>query len=140
MAGSEYPLNVYVPRPGGVTTIDPGSGIVGTPSSEWFAGTAGAGGNDTGRIVVDYEGRRFNQANIVTFADKCLVAAGRHLSHYPTIARAWMRDDELVQVGEFDGNHVFVTDPVALAAWLGYKGPAVPMAAELSTSTHTPVR
>lgn len=142
MAGSNYPVTVYVPSPLalGAKSIDPRSAIVGSPSAEWFHGTAGEGGHDDGRVVVDFEGRRFNQANIITFADKCLHAAGRHLQHFPTTARAWLPEEELTEVGEFDGAHVFVTDPHTLAAWLGYETNIGAMGLELSTSRTAFVR
>lgn len=90
-------MNVYVPAPGWVTTIDRGSGIVNDPNV-WAT--------NGGRIVVDYEGNRFGASNIVTFADRVMIAAGRHTERYPTIARSALVPESLIRVGTYDGIRV----------------------------------
>lgn len=91
---------VYVPRPspelgrdvlaaGKFLGIDAGSGIVGTPQ-------------ENGRVLVDYEGRRYGQANMVTYADRVYFAWGRHKERYPTVARSWLTEELVLQIGWFD--------------------------------------
>jgi hypothetical protein len=110
-------LPVYVPADGTLSTILPKSGIVGSPAHEWFDSSER---NDLHRVVVDYEGNRFNAANIVTFADRVRHAAGRHTEHYPTVARAVVTEDEVVRVATFDAEAdlVVVENLAALTAWL----------------------
>lgn len=91
-------FNVYVPAEGSALGIDPGSAIVGSPSSEWFDYESD---RDDEMLVIDYEGRRYNQANMVTFADKCVHAAGRHKDHYPTVARLTVPADRVIRVATF---------------------------------------
>lgn len=79
------------------------------------------GGDGVGRITVDYEGAIYGQANIKTYADRALHAAGRHLQNYPTVARAVVRRSELLQVGWFDlGRGITLLDDAeeAAASWL----------------------
>jgi hypothetical protein len=122
-------VDVFVPRPGGrlAVTIDARSGIVGTPIREWFKND-GEDPEDAedGILVIDYEGNRFGAANIRTYADRVMQAAGRHAVHYPTVARqtvpGWQ--DELLRVGVYVPNEkqVNVADDESmahLATWLG---------------------
>ncbi len=57
---------------------------------------------------------------MVTFADRVAIAAGRHTTDFPTIARMWTSQTYLVPVGQWDeGNGVvIVNNQEALAAWL----------------------
>lgn len=88
-------LNVYVPRSGHVTSIDPGSGIVGAVE-------------ESGRLTVDYEGNRNRASNIRTYADRVLHAHGRHTVRYPTIARQSVPVETMIWVGTFDDHtHTF---------------------------------
>ena len=102
-------LTLYVPAAGAAfgAMVLPGSAIVGSPDGD--------------RIRIDYEGNRYRSANLVTFADRARQAAGRHLERYPTIARAWVAPANLVVVGtyEYPGGPLSITDPAALARWLG---------------------
>ena len=88
---SSTPISVFVPASGVVTGIDPGSGIV-----------AGTPARDESRILVDYEGNRYGAVNMVTFADRVARAWDRQRTRYPTIARAAMRVEQLVKIGEYD--------------------------------------
>lgn len=88
--------------------IDRASGIVGTPEGD--------------RVVIDFEGNRFGASNIVTFADRVMIAAGRHESRYPTIARLSVEPASVVRVGTYDGSRKIAVDfdkLDALAAWIG---------------------
>ena len=112
-------INVYIPTDPTNTAIDPASGIVGTPDDTYLPRM-----DDNPRVVrIDYEGNRFNAVNIVTWADRCYHAAGRHLANYPTIARAWVEPDTMVLVGELDmETGVVIPAPGSsdrISVWLG---------------------
>lgn len=83
------PITVYVPAPDARTPIDPGSGIVGSLLPD-------------GTILADFEGNRNAAENLITFADRVGVAAGRHRQRYPTHARQTFTTSELIRVGTFD--------------------------------------
>lgn len=88
--------------------IDRGSGIVGTPEGE--------------RVTIDFEGNRHGYANIHTFADRVMIAAGRHQERYPTIARLSVEAGSVVRVGSYDGSRRIAVDfdrLDAVAAWIG---------------------
>jgi hypothetical protein len=118
-------LTMYVPKPGApiAATIDPGSGIVGSGRMR----SRFKEDNTCPRICIDYEGNRNHAANIVTWEDKVFHAAGRHIAQYPTIARAWPRGEDLIEVGMFRcednwKNPVYgITNPEALDAWKAAK-------------------
>ena len=95
-------LDVFIPAGEGPWSIDPGSGIVGTIEPAIV-------GNDPDVLVVDYEGNRYNAVNIITYADRVAHAAGRHVTKYPTAARAWVSPGSMIQVGEFDPTTGVVT-------------------------------
>lgn len=101
-------IAVFVPTPGTAirAVIDPGSGIVGT--------------HKAGRVEIDYEGNRYGASNLVTYADRVKYAHGRHVAHYPTVARSYVRRDELIYVGSFDPDTgtVTVANVDALSDWL----------------------
>jgi hypothetical protein len=113
-------LKIYVPRPPPaqppgdecrLVHILRGSGIVGSPH--------GPG------IRIDYEGNRHGASNIETWEDKVLHAAGRHVKHYPTSARAYVTEENLIEVGVFrcDDNWKDATceinDAETLRRWKG---------------------
>jgi hypothetical protein len=104
---------VYVPRPGSryEQLIDGGSGIVGTLE-------------ENGRIVLDYEGNRYSSPSLAGYADRVHHAAGRHGVRYPTIARALVDPDEVIEVGDYDYETGVVTlygaeERELLEHWLG---------------------
>ena len=103
--------DVFVPIEGSRawSTIDRGSGIVGqrvralsyrpgtrTPADDWL-------------LLLDYEGNRYNAANIKTYADRVKHAAGRQATLYPTVARAHVEATDVVKIGEFDPDTGVVT-------------------------------
>lgn len=105
-------IAVYVPKPDTALRADIhfGSGIVGTPLIA------------ASDILIDYEGS-VQFANVRSYADRVQRAASRHASKYPTIARRVAQVADLIEVGEFDGDAVYIypdrfTD---LAAWLGIR-------------------
>ena len=106
-------LSIYVPKPGtfAAKTILPKSGIVGTIQED-------------GRIRIDYEGNKYGSANVKNFADRVLHAAGRHTygdKGYPTVARMWVDQQDVIEVGCWDGCYVRVLGDEAirmLERWL----------------------
>lgn len=138
------PIPVYVPVVAGLkAVIDAGAAIVGSESEAWlrqraerirevdpdkeYAATqahrdAAASPDDT--LIIDYEGNRYGAVNMVTFADRCLHAHGRHVEHYPTVARAMVPAANVEWVALYYPDHrrVEVTDGRGLAQlteWLG---------------------
>ena len=103
-------LAIFVPASNGgmLAIIVNGSAIVGQ-----------AGRDDT--VTVYYEGNLYGYANVVTYADRAKVAAGRQSVSYPTIARADVPRSELRQVGWFDPDGITLLDGAeeAVATWLG---------------------
>lgn len=125
-------VSLYVPRPGthAASAILPMSGIVGTAAGQWRTRDAelhlhpalrpGLAGDP---IVLDYEGAQYGQANLVTYHDRVVVAAGRHTSHYPTVARRACPLADLQHVGFYypDQRKIDVPGPnelMALTRWL----------------------
>jgi len=108
-------LKIYVPRPGTslARVIQAGSGVVGGAVS----------GRDGYPVCVDYQGNLYGTGNIQTWEDKVFHAAGRHVTNYPTIARAWAMANELIEVGVFRCGDNWknpsyeITDPEALNQW-----------------------
>lgn len=103
-------IEVFVPRQPGKLPILPHSGIVGTAQA-------------AGMVLIDYEGNRYQAANIVSFADRVHHAWGRHSTSYPTVARACIPAEELIAVGSYDPlrGDVQLYGPEerqALCAWL----------------------
>jgi hypothetical protein len=84
-------IRVYVPRVGAMScsSILPKSGIVGTVDGPE-------------RVRIDFEGARYGQMGMETWADKLLFAAGRHVTNYPTVARLHVPREDLVDVGWWD--------------------------------------
>jgi hypothetical protein len=127
-------IDVFLPSEQLASVIDRGSGVVGTTGA-------------AGRYTLDYEGNRFGASNVVTFADRVSVAAGRHLEKYPTVARASVPLDEVLRVGTFD-TETGVVDLGAgdvgedearhlVAQWCGLA--ASELSSELETTAHRDV-
>lgn len=111
---------MYVPS-GLVVLVDKGSGIVGRPAPNGGAYGAESHADDNGRVLVDFEGNRYGAANIVTYADRVYHAYGRMVDDYPTVARNYLKAEQLLQIGWFEPEDgvVDVNDYDALAEWLG---------------------
>jgi hypothetical protein len=108
-------LTVYVPAGPGLPIRD-GSGIVGSPVAE------GA------RLRIDNEGNVYASPALRTYATRVFHAAGRHLTRYPTVARAWVAPEALRAVGTWNHHtrHLSLSDEAAVAAWLGRSDGRVP--------------
>jgi len=110
---------VYIPRPtvdGFIArTVAPRSAIVGQPELP-------ARGE---LLVVYYEGNLHGAANIVTFADRAMVAYHRMAERYPTVAKMAVAPREVTQAATLLPEHGMVEptlDPTlraALARWIG---------------------
>lgn len=103
--------------------IVPGSAIVGP-----FADAAE--GADEREIY--YEGNVIGASNIVTYADRVMVAADAVVHRFPTTAKARVPAAELLEVAWFayESSQLYVlADPAlgALAAWLGCEGGRMPL-------------
>lgn len=109
------PLTVYLPADPAESIIAAGSGIVGTPAHEFMPMLP-----EGDRLTIDYEGDLFGAANIVTYADRVLHAAGRHAAKYPTTARTTLSVEDLTAVGTFDGERVTIKRAAypAVAEWI----------------------
>jgi hypothetical protein len=108
-------IDVYVPNPDSIQLlgVDPKSAIVGRHRP--------AGSRWTG--VVYYEGNRYGYANVVTFADRCMIAAGRMEQNAPTIAKCVVTHDAVIRVASYlpEYRRVELEDGASvtrLAAWL----------------------
>jgi hypothetical protein len=99
-------LTVYIPQPDSFLskTVLDGSAIVGSPAAG-------------GRVRIDYEGGKFGQFG--SWREMLEHAAGRHVTHYPTIARMWVDPADVLEVGTFDYDTrvLDVTDAEALEKW-----------------------
>lgn len=107
-------VNVYVPATENRFGIADGSGIV-------AASTA------AGDLVAYYESNMNGAINLVTFADRVAVAAGRMVDAYPTVARVSVEAGALTLVGNYDTDRgrVILLDSGAEAAVAGWVGCAV---------------
>jgi hypothetical protein len=127
-------FDIYIPNPAATAGlgIDPASAIVGSPANQWLEGRQARVEQresrvidpaDDRRLILDFEGNRYRASNIVTFADRCVHAAGRHKQHYPTVARIMVKAEEVVRVGSFDLEREEVEVDVehfkALCSWTG---------------------
>jgi hypothetical protein len=121
-------LSVYVPQVGALPWVDPGSGIVGSSLD-----------GIPDKLLIDYEGNRHHAVNLVTLADRLAQAAGRHLTRYPTVARAVVDADRLLWVGTFDPStgRVELGNSEPLEAWLAEAAgqERIDLDAELRTSS-----
>lgn len=101
-------VNVYVPKPGArsLNDVRPGSGMVGSP-------------HPNGRVTVDFEGNLYGAENLRTYEERLLHAADRHRTSYPTIARRYIPEDDLILVGTYDTDTkaLDVVDEEALRGW-----------------------
>lgn len=105
-------IAVYVPKPGLHGLIAPKSGVVGS--------TQGV----TDRVMIDYEGNLFGAVNLERYANRVARAYDRHVTRYPTVARAFVSPDELIQIGTYEpaefGVLVYPGGAMNdLAEWLG---------------------
>jgi hypothetical protein len=109
--GPPEPIRLVVPRRDAAATgtrILPKSGIVASLSPQRPA------------VCIDYEGNLYGSAALARFADRVAQAAARHLTGYPTVARAVVAVDAVITVGTWDEvlGRVDVSDADALAEWL----------------------
>ena len=108
---SETIFDVFVPASSDSHGIDPASAIVAGQSQH---------GDDKRKVY--FESNRHRACNITTFEDRCLHAAGRAATRYPTIAFAVLPLASLRHVGTYDlttNRLTAVTDLAALQAWIG---------------------
>lgn len=110
-------LNVYVPSPDSPLrhTIRAGAGIVGTPQRN-------------GRILIDFEGNLYDAVNMREYEQRVFHAHDRHTWRgvgYPTVARAWVDFDDVIEIGSYSPTTQKVTifDQPALDAWLAEEKP-----------------
>jgi hypothetical protein len=112
-------IDVYVPNPDRGTPplafgIDPKSGIVGRRTQPE---------DPESPVLIYYEGNRFGYANVITFADRCMIAAGRMVEDAPTIAKMLVGHDAVIRVASYlpEYRRVELDDQLGvtrLAAWL----------------------
>jgi hypothetical protein len=112
-------IDVYIPNPGPAGSesalgIDAKSGIVGRRIEP---------DDPESPVLIYFEGNRFDYANVVTFADRCMVAAGRLTQDAPTIAKRVVNHDAVIRVGSYlpEYRRVELEDGASvtlLAAWL----------------------
>lgn len=133
VSGKTNVVTVYLPRAGTFPygSIDPGSGVVGRPIPDPH-------GSGEDRLVIYYEGGR-HASNIVTFADRCHLAAGRMLEHYPTSAMMAADAEDLTRIGSYDTRSGVVDldgreQLLALVGWLNRKQDTVDLGPELRTT------
>lgn len=106
----ELTFGLYVPAPGTVTCIMPGSAIIGSPSGD--------------RLQLHFEGGKFQP---MEWKDKVGIAASRHITVYPTIAQVLVDPQDWIRVGTYHclaaapgwpAHAVLaITDEDALTAW-----------------------
>ncbi len=94
-------FNVYIPKPDThiANIISKGSAVIkAKPLTESL-------------MLVYYEGNIFQASNVVTFSDKCRLAAGRATDSYPTTAMLVAREGDMTLVGRYDlEEHHFTLD------------------------------
>lgn len=105
-------MNLWIPTPSVPVDLVPGSAIVSSPD----APSAESG------LLCYFEGNLYGASNIVTYADRAMVASDRLLANYPTSATAVFNQTHLTLVGSYDTESGDVSlDPdrsAELAAWL----------------------
>lgn len=101
---------LYVPAGRRACLIHPRSAIVGDPQGD--------------RITVDYQEPREN-SNVQSFEDCIHHAAGRRAQNYPTVARASLPAEDLLEVGSVRYDATLrrwiiaeITDMAALEGWV----------------------
>lgn len=125
-------VTIYVPHadsPVELGIID-GSAIVGSPLNPWLRSRAdlamkrngihvAAPQHDDDRLVIDFEGDRFG--HMPHFTDKLLHAAGRHVEHYPTVARLHVEASTVLAVGTYntETRAIQIWNSEALESWIG---------------------
>lgn len=102
------PVAVFVPVTGH-PSIRPRSAVVGSLEGD--------------RLMLDLQDPRDGVEQFSNFADRVHHAHGRHVTRYPTVARVWLADGQVISVGEYDpvGGVVSISDDVGarmLARWL----------------------
>jgi hypothetical protein len=111
--GGAMTLLVLVPKPGTAAEnkIAPGSGIV--CHTDQFA--------TEGRVRVYYEGNLYGAVNLVTYQDRVGQAAGRLVTHEPTIATAVFPVADFLMVGTFNYTTRFleIVNGEAVDDWTG---------------------
>ena len=99
---------LFVPKDPTSSSIIRGSAIVGGPLL------------DNGRLVIYFEGNKFNAQEGKRFVVRCMLAHGRMIKRYPTTAKMAILPDELIRIGEYDPiqRRVCVEEAERLADWL----------------------
>lgn len=99
-------LAIYVPRDERKVGIAPGSAIVGRDRPT------------PGTVEVYYEGDVYGSMG-KDYNRMLMHAADRLVARYPTVARSWLPEDELIRVGTYDygTKTASIDDPIALQAW-----------------------
>ena len=94
-------LVVYVPRPdsNAAQVIAPGSAVVGRPDAVREVVVDGV---RTKMVEVYFEGNLYGASNLVTMGQRLAQAAGRLVARYPTTARGWFDEGDLVVVGGYE--------------------------------------
>lgn len=75
-----------------------------------------------GLLLCHWEGNEHGAANVVSFADRLLHAAGRAFALYPTKACGLLPAADLIEVGTYDARRsmvVSISDPDRLQQWCG---------------------
>lgn len=107
----KVPVWVVHPDRRDAVRIRPGSGIVGNFDMS------------VGRVEVYYEGNLYGWTDMERYVQRCFHAWDRMITHYPTVARAWLQSADLIRVGDFDPLtkrvEVHPLDEKRLAEWLG---------------------
>lgn len=115
--GREVPDGGGMTDVGGMAIVIPAAGDLGIAARSAIVAVA-----EGAWLRLDYEGAVHGQSNLGAFAERLVVAAGRSVVDYPTVARRLARPDEVRAVGTYDPwRHVVVavTDAAALEAWAG---------------------
>jgi hypothetical protein len=111
-------LDVFVPKHGSRLRqqLTPGCAIVSSADLV-------AAGNPTrwwnGNVLIDLEDNRYHFVNVQNYADKVLIAAGRHVTQYPTVARMLVERADLIWVGTYDyeSHTLVITNEHELKDW-----------------------
>lgn len=113
----EWPKNgdyiqIYVPKLESMSafskTSDPGSGIVGFATENGF--------------LIYFEGNRFDAENLHSWDSKVRQAYGRLVQKYPTVAKSFVNQSDLVSVGQTNGNYVEIFNRELVFAYLESAG------------------
>ena len=101
-------LNVYTPKNAEKHGILDASAIVGSYTSGML-------------LCLDYEGNKYGSTSLASYAQRLLIAAGRHEEKYPTIARIYVLASDFLLVGEYETttSTLSITDTERFEAWSG---------------------